>query len=134
VSTPATAIAAQLRTALHAGDTAALAVLLHPDVHFRPLDTAVPATTGVTHALAWYADRRARGFRTLVEELFTYPDSVVLGLRVTRPEPPETADAARPDLLYRLFRLKDGRVVRIRDFADRTHALTTAEAPFRQTA
>ncbi|MEY9844532.1 hypothetical protein ABH940_001601 [Streptacidiphilus sp. BW17] len=61
--------------------------------------------TGSAPAPAWYSDRRARGFRTLVEELFTHPDSVVLGLRATRPEPPETADAVRPDLLHRLFRL-----------------------------
>ncbi|WP_042383544.1 nuclear transport factor 2 family protein [Streptacidiphilus melanogenes] len=126
---PAT-IAARLRTALHDGDTAALAALLHPDVRFEPLDPATPTAHGSAEALAWYRERRDRGVRTLVEEQFAYPGSVVLGLRLSHPQPSSGA----PAVLYRVFRLQDDRVVHIRDFADRTHALTTAAAPCPWTA
>jgi ketosteroid isomerase-like protein len=122
-------IAARLRTALHDGDTTALEALLHPDVRFEPLDPAMPAADGAPAALAWYRDRRARGVRTRVEELFSYPGSVVLGLRLLDPG----TDADHPALLYRVFRLRNDRVVQIRDFADRTRALATAEAPPRWT-
>lgn len=121
-----TAIAAQLRAALHDGDASTLAALFHPDVRFEPLDPATPPTSGSAEALAWYRDRRERGFRTVVEELFAYPTSVVLGLRLFHQEPA----ADHPALLYRVFRLKEDQVVVIHDFADRTHALTSAETPF----
>ncbi|WP_037605960.1 nuclear transport factor 2 family protein [Streptacidiphilus rugosus] len=120
------AIAARLRTALHEGDSGTLAALFHPDVHFQPLDPFEPAGTGSDAALAWYRDRRELGYRTEVEELFSFPAGVVLGLRITRP----AADSGSSALLYRLFRLKDDRVVQIRDFTDRTRALNLAEAPF----
>jgi hypothetical protein len=50
------AIAAQLRNALHEGDTATLAALLHPDVRFEPLDATTPATYGSAAALARIRD------------------------------------------------------------------------------
>jgi hypothetical protein len=122
---PAT-IAAQLRTALHNGDATTLAALYHPDVRFAPLDPAGPTASGSAEALAWYRDRRERGFRTVVEELFAYPGSVVLGLRLSHPEP----STDHPTLLYRLFRLGHDQIVEIRDFTDRSRALSAAETPF----
>lgn len=116
---PAT-IAAQLRTALHEGDATVLAALLHPDVRFEPLDPATPATDGSAAALAWYRERREHGFRTHVEELFSCPGNVVLGLRLSHRE------AGRTGLVYRVFRLREDQVVRIRDFADRGEALASA--------
>ncbi|RAG82440.1 hypothetical protein DN069_27630 [Streptacidiphilus pinicola] len=120
---PTTAIAAQLRTALHHGDSSTLAALFHPDMHFQPLEPAGLVGSGSAAALAWSQERRDRGFRTLVEELFTYPGNIVLGLRISHPE----GNQDHPALLYRLFRLRDAQIVHIRDFTDRATALATAE-------
>ena len=117
--------AALLRTALNSGDTRQLAALFHPDVRFHPAGPAEPATQGRDQALSWYDDRRVRGIRTQVEETFTYPDAVVLALRISAPTDP----AAAPALVYRLFRLAGDHVTHIRDFTERPHALTAADRP-----
>ena len=115
-------IAASLRTALHAGDPPATQ---HPAPPRGPLGrdrNRRPRPLDRAQVLRWHEERNGRGVLALAEETFAYPGAVVLGLRITDP------DAARdqPDLRYRVFHLAEGRVHRIRDYTERSRALTAA--------
>ncbi|WP_042388655.1 hypothetical protein [Streptacidiphilus melanogenes] len=67
--------------------------------------------------LDWYAQLHASGTRAQIEESFTYPDAVVLGLAQARPGSP---------VLYQVFQLRDGRITSVRGHTDRYEALDDA--------
>ncbi|WP_042379808.1 hypothetical protein [Streptacidiphilus melanogenes] len=114
--TPAQVTAA-LRAALEGDDLHALLDLLAPHTRWAPTPEAVPANAPRATILNWYAQLHASGTRARIEESFTYPDAVVLGLAQARSGSPA---------LYQVFQIGDGRITSVQGHADRYEALGDA--------
>jgi hypothetical protein len=125
MATSPSTITALLRTALNEGDRLRLAAYLQPDVRWHnPYGRGVDYF-GRAQILAQCAHLHARGLRTTVEETFTYPQAVVLGLLGS---PDADAPAVPGLLLYQVFQIADGRITDIRGYDDRYTALQAAYA------
>ncbi|WP_458247433.1 hypothetical protein [Streptomyces sp. MAI_2237] len=115
-------VAARLREALEAADCRLLAAVLHPYVCWNPSGQAGASCHTRSHVLSRCARLHALGLRARVEETFTYPSAVVLGLRMHGAVPP----ADPQTVVYHVFDVGEGLVTRIGDFTDRGRALDAA--------
>lgn len=115
------AVTARLRTVLDRADWQLLADVLHPNVRWRLLDGTRTDCHGPHCVLSRCARLHALGLRVEVEETFTYPSAVVLGLRI------RSVNRAAPEAtVYQVFHLGDGLIIRITGYAERTEALDAA--------
>ncbi|MFC8513984.1 hypothetical protein [Streptomyces sp. NPDC057257] len=116
------AVTARLREALDTGDCRSLADVLHPYVCWNPSDASGNGCHTRSHVLSRCARLHALGLRARIEETFTYPAAVVLGLRIHGTVPP----ADPQTVTYHVFDVADGVVTRITCHADRAQALDAA--------
>ncbi len=130
VSTTPSTITALLRDALNQGERLRLSNYLHPDVHWHNPHGQGVDYHGRTQVLACYARLHAQGTRTAVEETFTYPQAVVLGLRTCPAQDAPPTPTAEGLLLYQVFHIADGLITHIDGFSDRYAALDAAYADF----
>ncbi|MEU9207732.1 hypothetical protein AB0D27_07190 [Streptomyces sp. NPDC048415] len=116
------AVAARLRDALETADCRMLAEVLHPNVCWSPPDGGDTGCHARSHVLSRCSRLHVLGLRATVEETFTYPAAVVLGLRIHGTVPP-----AHPEsVAYHVFDVTGGLITCITGYADRAEALDAA--------
>ncbi|MEU3985931.1 nuclear transport factor 2 family protein [Streptomyces sp. NPDC026672] len=115
-------VTARLRKALDAADCRSLGDVLHPDVRWNPPDEGGTGCHTRSHVLSRCARLGALGLRADVEETFTYPAAVVLGLRIHGAVPPADPENA----VYHVFDVTGGLITRITGYTDRVEALEAA--------
>ncbi|MCX5052014.1 hypothetical protein OG895_32630 [Streptomyces sp. NBC_00201] len=115
-------VTAQLRKALDTADCRLLAEVLHPNVRWNPPDGGGTGCYTRSHVIRRCARLHALGLWAGVEETFTYPAAVVLGLRIHGAVPP----ADPQTVLYHVFDVTGGLITRITGYADRAEALEAA--------
>ena len=115
-------VTSRLRKALETADCRSLGDALHPNVRWNPPDEGGTGCHTRSHVLSRCARLGALGLRAEVEETFTYPASVVLGLRIHGAVPPADPD----NIVYHVFDVTSGLITRITGYADRTEALEAA--------
>ncbi|WP_406442405.1 hypothetical protein OHB00_39995 [Streptomyces sp. NBC_00631] len=118
------AVAAHLREALRRVDCRLLAEVLHPNVHWSPPGGGDTGCHARSHVLSRCSRLHTLGLRAEVEETFTYPAAVVLGLRIHGTVPPADPDS----VAYHVFDVTGGLVTRITSYTDRAQALDVAVA------
>ncbi|OLZ64499.1 hypothetical protein AV521_34725 [Streptomyces sp. IMTB 2501] len=118
------AVTAHLRRVLDAADWRALAEVLHPNVSWTRPDGARADCRGRSHVLSRCVRLDALGLRVRIEETFTYPAAVVLGLRVHGP----ASVAAGEATVYQVCEVTAGSIIRITGYTDRSEALQAAYA------
>jgi hypothetical protein len=117
----ASTVTAHLRAALNDADLLPLTGLLDPAVRWTGPDTETADACGRTSVLARLGLLHRQGRRCRVDETFTYPEAVVLGLTT---DTGGQGDPPRPG--YTVFHLADGRITRIHGHHDRFQALDCA--------
>jgi len=115
-------VAVRLRDALTACDCRRLEGVLHQSVHWSQPDGGDTGCSTRSHVLSRLSRLHALGLRARVEETFSYPAAVVLGLRILGMVPP----AAPERVAYHVFDITDGLIVRVTGYADRAEALEAA--------
>lgn len=115
-------VTARLREALEAADCRLLADLLHPNVHWSPPEGGDTGCHARSHVLSRCSRLHALGLRAYLEETFTYPAAVVLGLRIHGTVPPADPESVR----YHVFDVTGGLITRITGYTDRAQALEAA--------
>ncbi|WP_042411653.1 nuclear transport factor 2 family protein [Streptacidiphilus carbonis] len=116
-------VTARLRTALNQADLLPLTPILHPDVHWSVHDSDRAGCHGRAEVLTRLAALHQHGGRVAMEETFTYPDAVVLGIGLSREGAPKRG---RPQTVYTVFHLSGGLITRIHGHGDRYTALDAA--------
>ncbi|MEV0180342.1 nuclear transport factor 2 family protein [Streptomyces sp. NPDC050625] len=116
------ALAAHLRRALDAADWQVLAEVLHPNVCWGHPGRSARGCCGRSRVLGRCARLYARTQRMTVDETFTYPGAVVLGLRIHG----VALTAGSGGTVYQVFDVVDGLVTHITGYADRSRALQAA--------
>lgn len=108
-------------------DTSSFEAVLHPDIEWFPIDENYGRLHGINAALRnrneWLDAWREHRFDA--EEVAAEGDSVVLAVRITAQG---RTSGAKADLrFYAHVKLRDDKVVYIRDYEDRAEALAAAE-------
>ncbi|WP_406430193.1 nuclear transport factor 2 family protein [Streptomyces sp. NBC_00631] len=115
-------VAAHLRGALNTANWQVLAEVLHPNVCWGHPGRSAGSCRGRSRVLGRCARLYARAQRMTVDETFTYPGAVVLGLQIRG----ATHTAVSGGTVYQVFDVVDGLVTRITGYADRSRALRAA--------
>lgn len=116
------AVAANLRGALDTANWQVLAEVLHPNVCWGRPGRSAGGCRGRSRVLGRCARLYTRTQRMTIDETFTYPGAVVLGVRIHG----ATLTAGSGSTLYQVFDVVDGLVIRITGYADRSRALQAA--------
>ncbi len=114
----------RVRAALEAGDLDAYQDLLDPDVHWGPADEPEWGCRNRRQVLTWYKAARDKGTTATVTEVLLGTDCILVGLSVSRPPAADELDAAAPR--WQVLAVKDGRIVDIAGFDDRSQAAARA--------
>jgi ketosteroid isomerase-like protein len=118
-------VAQSVRAALESGDLAAFQGLLDPDVTWGAPDARTPACRNRDQVLAWYRRGRDAGVRGEVS------DVAVIGSRLVVTMTVRASDEARrrggAALRYQVLTVRDGRIVDIVGFDDRSDAVAHAD-------
>jgi ketosteroid isomerase-like protein len=117
-------VARQVRAALDAADLSAFSDLLDADVQWGPPD-APPTCRHREEVLAWYRRGRDAGVRARVSDVSVHGDHVLVGLRVTGRQAAGESGGGDEDR-WQVLTVRDGRVVRITGFDERSEAAAYA--------
>ena len=117
-------MAKQVRLALEAADLSAFGHLLDPDVRWGAPDARRPSCRNRDQVLAWYERGRDSGTTASVSEVVVFGDRLLVGLVVRRTE--ATIEGGGGALRWQVLTVRDGRVVDIVGFDDRTEAVARA--------
>jgi ketosteroid isomerase-like protein len=117
-------VARQVRAALDAADLSAFGDLLDADVQWGPPDAPVPACRHREEVLAWYRRGKDAGVRARVSEVSVHDDQVLVGLQVTGRQAP--GESGGDEERWQVLTVRDGRVVRITGFGERSEAAAHA--------
>ncbi|MCZ0984755.1 nuclear transport factor 2 family protein [Streptomyces diastatochromogenes] len=115
-------ITAQLRRAVETGDWQSLAEVIHPNVLWGAPEGGGTGCRGRSAVLSRCAALHAEGPRVTVDEIFTFPAAVVLGLHPQRALPTPGPNTA----VYQVYDITGGLITRIAGYADRSAALDAA--------
>jgi hypothetical protein len=119
-------LAQQVKVALEANDLAAYSELLDPDVHWGAPDARRPTCQNRDQVLSWYERGRESGVRADVSEVSVFGDRILVGMTVRGSEAAQERGGAA--LRWQVLTVRDGRVVDIVGFDDRSDALARAGA------
>lgn len=116
------AVTAHLRRVLDAGEWRLLAEVLDPNVYWSRPQGGRADCRGRSRVVSRCVCLHDFGVRVRIEETFTYPSAVVLGLRVHSP----ASSAAGGATLYQVCDVSGGLIIRITGYTDRSEALRAA--------
>jgi ketosteroid isomerase-like protein len=122
-------LAQQVKIALESADLSAFSRLLDPNVRWgAPDDDPVPSCQNREQVLAWYRRGRDAGVRARISEVVVLGDQTILaGLVVTGNRAAEENGGGIER--WQLLTVRDGRVVDIVAYDDRTEAVARARQP-----
>jgi SnoaL-like domain len=130
-------IAQQVRVAVEAADLSAFSELLDPHVRWGAPDDPSPACQNRDQVISWYRRGWQAGVRAHVSETVIAGDRILVGLRVagnqavdhggeTADHGGETADHGGETERWQVLTVRDGRVVDIVGFDERSEAAARA--------
>jgi len=118
------ALASKVQDVLNAADLSAFSDLLDPNVTWGPPGDQVSGCHSRDEVIAWYNRARHKGMAGRVTEVIVGDGALLVGLRVTGTgEAQEAGDVAER---WQVLRIRNGRVIDIRGYPDRTEAATQA--------
>jgi ketosteroid isomerase-like protein len=121
---PLADLASKVEVVLNSADLSAFSELLDPDVTWGAPGDTVWGCHNRDEVIAWYNRARAEGMAGEVTEVVIGNDALLVGLRVSGTgEAEEAGGVARR---WQVLRVRDGRVVDIRGYPDRSEAATQA--------
>lgn len=116
------AVTAHLRRVLDAGEWRFLAEVLHPNVYWSRPQGGRADCRGRSRVVSRCVCLHDVGVRVRIEESFTYPSAVVLGLRVHG----AASSAAGEATMYQVCDVAGGLIIRITGYTDRSESLQAA--------
>jgi len=122
-------VARQVRAALQAADLSAFSDLLDPEVRWGAPGDSSPACQNRAQVLAWYERGREAGVRARVCETVLAVDRILVGLRVMglgAAGSSVAADVGGEANRWQVLTVRDGRIVDIVGFDERSHAAARA--------
>jgi ketosteroid isomerase-like protein len=114
-------LAVRVRTALETADLSMFRELLDPDVSWGAPGARRPSCSNRDQVLAWYEKGRQAGVRGRVTDVTVVGDHLLVSLIVGGTEAAEERGGAA--LRWQVLGVRDGRIVDIVGFDDRTDAL-----------
>jgi ketosteroid isomerase-like protein len=124
---PMETLAAQVRLALDAADLEAFEELLDPDVTWGAPDARRPTCRNRAQVLRWYQRGRESGVRAKVSDVVVVGQKLLVGLTVRGSESAQDGGGAAPR--WQVLTVRNGRVVDIVGFDDRSEAVDRAGSP-----
>jgi SnoaL-like domain len=117
-------LASKVQEVLNAADLSAFSDLLDPGVRWGPPGDEVSGCHSRDEVIAWYSRARAEGMAGHVTEVIVGDGALLVGMRVTGTG--EAREAGGVAERWQVLRIRNGRVVDIRGYPDRTEAATQA--------
>jgi ketosteroid isomerase-like protein len=114
-------LAVRVRTALETADLTMFGELLDPDVSWGAPGARRPSCSNRDQVLAWYEKGREAGVRGRVTDVTVVGDHLLVSLLVGGTEAAE--ERGGEALRWQVLGVRDGRIVDIVGFDDRTDAL-----------
>jgi ketosteroid isomerase-like protein len=116
------ALAERIKAALQSADLSTFRDLLDPSVRWGAPGDPAPACQNREQVLAWYQRSRDGGVRASVDEVVLGEGKLLIGLTLANARPGRDGGAER----WQVLTLRNGRVVDIRGFDDRSEAMAIA--------
>jgi ketosteroid isomerase-like protein len=118
-------IAQKVRIAMETRDLASYCELLDPDVRWGAPDAKSPTCKNRQQVLAWYEQGLSRGTRAQVTEIIAIGSHLLVGMLVSGNT---TADPGEQTERWQVLTIRNGRVVDIVGFEDRSSASNRIDA------
>ena len=118
-------LADQVRSALVAEDVSAFAGILDPDVTWGAPGARNPTCKNRNQVLSWYQQAREGGVRGSVFDVDVFADRLVVSLSVQGTE--GARERGGTSLRFQVLTVRDGRIVEIVGFDEKTEALSYAQ-------
>ena len=122
-------LARQVRIAYESGDVASFVELLDPNVRWGPPGDPAPPCQNREQVLAWYERGSQAGMTARVSEVSVLGDRILVGLMVADSKASKQRGGAAAR--WQLLTVREGRVVDIVGFEQKSEALDWAESPAR---
>jgi len=119
-------LARQVRVALEAADLSAFSDLLDPDVTWGAPDARRPACQNRDQVLRWYRRGKESGTEARVSEVAVFGDRILVEMTVRNTQAADERGGVA--LRWQVLTVRDGRVVDIVGFDDRTEAVARVGA------
>lgn len=114
-------VAAQIRLALEAGDLTAFSESFDPNVTWGATDAPRPTCQNRDQVLAWYERGRQSGVEAQVSDIAIHGDKLLVSLVVHSTQAADQRGGST--LRWQVLTVRDGRVVDIVGFDDRSDAV-----------
>lgn len=122
-----TELAGRVTAALTAGDLEGYRDLLAPDARWGPADEPDWGCHGRNEILRWFGSSRDKGMAARVDEVVVGHDCLLVGLTVSGT--PGALEAGGTTPRWQVLAVRDGRIVDIRGFDNRSDAAGRAGIP-----
>ncbi len=120
------ALAQQVRVALEAADLSAFGHLLDPNVTWGAPGARRPTCQNRDQVLSWYRRGKESGSEARVSEVAVHGDRILVEMTVRNTQAADERGGAA--LRWQVLSVRDGRVVDIVGFDDRTEAVARVGA------